>query len=59
MTPEKEAFEASLDQYSGMMQAQDALRRAFIPWISGEYPEAKTIGDVVTAMSLEKADVSN
>ena len=29
-----------------------ALQEAFYPWITGEYPEAKCIGDVVVAMAI-------
>ncbi len=38
-----------------MSEKHQALQEAFEPWISGEFPEAKCIGDVAIALALRKS----
>jgi len=33
------------------IEKNEALGRAFTPWTNGDYPEARTIGDVVIIMA--------
>lgn len=39
-----------------MCEANEALGRAYEPWINGDYPQARTIGDVVLAMAETSAE---
>lgn len=41
-----------------MQEAHEALEAAFYPWIAGEYPEAKCIGDVVVAMAIADQNIT-